>query len=272
MLKRVPLQTISELHKRTGIKQTEPASFTRFPYFEYFEKHNPRDIILMNSTLQVLVAMTYHNDYYSGCHVPFQFEFTSPMPLMKFVSLPTIQLFPSLFNELRVFTRDNLISGIWAKELAEGTIKAHEALRQEGKIDDCLATLFRTNTLPNPLNGDNLQNAKAYEFVSNNEQESLDAVEPYVFRNKFFMYLLSELSRNGNTIGASPLQGWSKDELESCKYFYDLKKICKRVFVYGWGEQWQSTGLLVSEPLDLLNSILNPAFFHAHVIGKGYSI
>ena len=204
MLKRVPLQTISELHKRTGIKQTEPASFTRFPYFEYFEKHNPRDIILMNSTLQFLVAMTYHNDYYSGCHVPFQFEFTSPMPLMKFVSLPTIQLFPSLFNELRVFTRDNLISGIWAKELAEGTIKAHEALRQEGKIDDCLATLFRTNTLPNPLNGDNLQNAKAYEFVSNNELESLDAVEPYVFRNKFFMYLLSELSRNGNTIGAFP--------------------------------------------------------------------
>lgn len=89
MLKRVPLQTISELY-RTGIKQTEPASFTRFPYFEYFEKHNPRDIILMNSTLQVLVAMTYHNDYYSGCHVPFQFEFTSPIPLMKFVSFPTI--------------------------------------------------------------------------------------------------------------------------------------------------------------------------------------
>ncbi|WP_242975916.1 hypothetical protein [Desulfosporosinus sp. FKB] len=78
MLKRVPLQTISELHRRTGIKQTEPAIFTRFPYFEYFEKHNPRDIILMNSTLQVLVAMTYHNEYYSGCHDPFQFEFTSP--------------------------------------------------------------------------------------------------------------------------------------------------------------------------------------------------
>jgi hypothetical protein len=47
MLKRVPLQTISELHRRIEIKQTEPAIFTRFPYFEYFEKHNPRDIILM---------------------------------------------------------------------------------------------------------------------------------------------------------------------------------------------------------------------------------
>ncbi len=81
MLKSIPMQTIAELH-RTGIKHTEPASFTRFPNFEYFEKFNPRDVLLSNSSLQVLVAMAYHNDYYSGCNVPVSIEFTTPMPPM----------------------------------------------------------------------------------------------------------------------------------------------------------------------------------------------
>ena len=82
----------------------------------------------------------------------------------------------------------------------------------------------------------------------------------YVFKNKFFMYLLSELSRNGNTVGGSPLQGWSKDELDSCKYLYELKKLFKRVFVYGWGGHWQSIGLLVSEPLDFTSLLLGSPF------------
>lgn len=211
--------------------------------------------------------MAYHNDYYSGCHVPVSIEFTTPMPLIEFMSLPTIQLFPNIFKNLRVFTRDNLISGIWAAELTEGTIKAYETLTEEGKIDNCLTTLFRTNNDPIPLNGGNHDNVGIYEFELNSEQEKLDVREPYVFKNKFFMYLLSELSRNGNTVGGSPLQGWSKDELDSCEYFYELKKIFKRVLVYGWGKQWQSTGFLVSEPLDFTNLLLGSALSH----GKGYS-
>ena len=110
MLKSIPVQTISELF-RIGMKRTEPANFTRLPYFEYYEKFNPCDVILFNSSLQVLVAMAYHNDYYSGCHVPVSIEFFTPMPVIEFLSSPTIQLFPSVFKKLRVFTRDNLISG-----------------------------------------------------------------------------------------------------------------------------------------------------------------
>lgn len=84
------------------------------------------------------------------------------------------------------------------------------------------------------------------------------------------MYLLSELSRNGDTAGGSILQGWSQEELDSCEYFYELKKIFKRVIVYGWGEQWQSIGLMVSEPLDITNLLLGSALPHGHVTGVGY--
>ncbi|WP_088224704.1 hypothetical protein [Desulfosporosinus sp. FKB] len=249
MLKSVPIQTISEL-LRTGVKSTEPANFTRFPYFEYFEKFNPCDVILSNSYLQVLVAMSFHNDYYSVSHVPFQMEFITPMSIIEFVSLPTIQLFPSIFKNLRIFTRDKLITGIWAKELTDGTVKAYRSLTEEGKIDNCLTTLFRTNTAPSPLYGeDNHDKVSIYEFELNSEQETIDISEPNVFRNKYFMYLLSELSRNSNTVGGSSLQGWSKDELDSCKYFCELKKLFKRVLVVGRGKQWQSEHLFVSEPL-----------------------
>ena len=270
MLKSIPIQTIVELH-RTGIRHTEPASFTRLPYFEYFEKINPRDVILSNSRLQVLVAMAYHNDYYSGCNVPVSIEFTTPMPPIEFMSLPTIQLFPSIFKKLRVFTRDNLISGIWSAELTEGTIKAYGTLTEESKIDNCLTTLFRTNSAPIPLNQDNHNNV-VYEFELNSEQGKLDEREPYVFRNKFFMYLLSELSRNGNTVGVSTLQGWTIDELDSCEYLYELKKIFKRVFVAGCGEPWKSTHLFVSEPVDFTNLLMGSPLLHGHVIGEGYSL
>lgn len=269
MLKSIPIQTIAEL-LRTGIKHTEPASFTRFPHFEYFEKINPRDVILSNSSLQVLVAMAYHNDYYSGCNVPVSIEFTTPMPIIDFVSLPTIQLFPSIFKKLRVFTRDNLISGIWSAELTEGTIKAYRTLTEEGKIDNCLTTLFRTNSDPIPSSQDNHNNV-AYEFEFNSEQGKLNVSEPYVFRNKFFMYLLSELSRNGNTVGGSTLQGWSLDELDSCQYFYELKKIFKRVFVAGCSKPWQSTHIFVTEPVDFTDLLLGSPLHHGQVIGEGYS-
>ena len=270
MLKSIPVQTVSELF-RIGMKRTEPASFTRFPYFEYYEKINPYYVIQTNSSLQVLVAMAYHNDYYSGCHVPVTIGFTTPKPVIEFVSLPTIQLFPSIFKKLRVLTRDNLISGIWATELTEETIKAYETLTEEGKIDNCLTTLFRTDNVPNPLNGYNHDNV-VYEFEFNVEQENLDVREPYVFRNKLFMYLLSELSRNGNTVGGSTLQGWSKDELDSCEHFYELKKIFKRVLVVGWGKPWQSTHFFVSEPMDFTNVLLGSAFLsRGHAIGEGYS-
>ncbi|SPF55313.1 conserved hypothetical protein [Candidatus Desulfosporosinus infrequens] len=270
MLKSIPIQIISELHK-TGIKHTEPASFTRFPCFEYFEKINPRDVILSNSSLQVLVAMAYHNDYYSGCHVPVSMQFTTPMPPIEFVSLPTIQLFPNIFKIVRVFTRDNLISGIWTKELTKETIKAYETLTEESNIDNCLTTLFRTNNARIQLYEDTYENADVYEFEWNSEQDKLDVKEPSVFKNKFFMYLLSELSRNGNTVGGSPLQGWSKDELDSCEYFYELKKIFKRVFVAGRGEPWKSTHLFVSEPVDFTNLLIGSPLSHGHVIGYGYS-
>lgn len=269
ILKSIPIQTISELH-RIGIKNSEPASFTRFPYFEYFEKIKPRDVLLSNSSLQVLVAMTYHNDYYSGCNVPVSIEFTNSMPPIEFVSSPTIQLFPSIFKKLRVFTRDNLISGIWAAELLEETVKAYGTLTEEGKIDNCLTTLFRTNSAPIPLNQDDHNNV-IYELESNSEQRNLKGREPYVFKNKFFMYLLSELSRNGNTVGGSTLQGWSLDELDSCEYLYELKRIFKGVFVVGCGKHWKSTHLFVSEPIDFTNLLLGSLLSHGHVIGEGYS-
>lgn len=268
MLKSIPVQTISEI-LIIGMKHTEPASFTRLPYFEYYEKFNPRDVILSNSSLQVLVAMTYHNDYYSGCNVPVSINIT-PMPAIEFVSLPTIQLFPSIFKKLRVFTKDNQISGIWAAELTEEAIKAYETLTEDGKIDNCLTTLFNTSNSPVPLNGDNHEDVGVFEFELNSEQGKLDVREHYVFRNKLFMYLLSELSRNGNTVGGSTLQGWSKDELDSCEYFYELKKIFKRVLVVGWGKPWQSTHFFVSEPMDFTNLLLGSALSH-QVIGKGYS-
>ncbi|MDR3587227.1 MAG: hypothetical protein P4L59_18220 [Desulfosporosinus sp.] len=99
----------------------------------------------------------------------------------------------------------------------------------------------------------------------------MDVREPYVFRNRFFMYLLSELSRNGNTVGGSTLQGWSLDELDSSEYFYELKKIFKRVFVAGCGKPWQSTHLFVSEPVDFTSLLLGSTLPHEHVIGAGYS-
>lgn len=270
MLKKIPVQKISELH-RTGTKSTEPASFTRFPYFEYFEKLNPYDVILNNSILQVLVAMSYHNDYYSGSHVPVTLEFSMPIPLIEFVSLPTIQLFPSIFKILRVFTRDNLISGIWAKELTEETKKAYESLTEEGKIDNCLTTLFRSSNASIQLNEDNHNSVEAYEFEFNSKQENLDVRESHGFKNKFFMYLLSVLSRSSNTVGGLTLQGWSLDELDTCEYFYELKKIFKGVFVAGCGKPWQSTHLFVSEPMDFVNHLLGSAMSHGHVIGEGYS-
>jgi len=105
------------------------------------------------------------------------------------------------------------------------------------------------------INGENHNNA-VYEIVLNSVQEELEVSKPYIFENKFFMYLLSELSRSGNTVGGSTMQGWSLDELDSCEYLYELKKIFKRVFVVGWGKPFQSTYLFVSEPMDFTNLLL----------------
>lgn len=162
MLKSIPVKTIGEL-VRTGKKRIELGSFARLTFFDSCEKFDPQNVILSNSSLQVLVAMTYHNDFYNGHHhSPVSIEFVTPIPVVEFVSLPTIQLFPSVFKNVKIYTKNNQISGIWACQLTEETIEAYKILNQEGKIDKCLITLLRTNKTPIPLINEERDRVSAY--------------------------------------------------------------------------------------------------------------
>lgn len=220
-------------------------NFQRASFFKYIEKSDCREILMSNNLLQVLTGIVYNN---AVENMPITLYFKEGMNFTEFINTPTIRLFPSIFKNVRTFTYDNKLVGIWARTLREEAKLTYEKLYKEDKIDNNLKGIFRINSILPTLNG---KSSTAFEILAD---EHLDKIEDFI-NNKLVMYLLWECDRNNWGFGV-PLSGWKLEEIESSMAFAKLKKFFNRVFVIGCGEIWHSTHLIVKDPkIDDINRL-----------------
>lgn len=212
-------------------------NFQRASFFKYIEKSDCREVLMTNNLLQVLTGIVYNNGIEN---MPITLYFEKEMNFTEFINMPTIRLFPSIFKNIRTFTYNNKLVGIWASILLEEAKLAYEQLYREDKIDNSLKSIFRINNVLPILNQ---KPSIAFEIISD---ERLDKIDDFI-NNKLVMYLLWECDRNKWGFGV-PLSGWKLEEIERSSDFLKLKKFFNRVFVIGCGEIWHSTHLIVKGP------------------------
>ncbi len=199
------------------------------------------DAIKQDSNIQVLVAFMYHSS--NPKEEPITISVSPGITSIEILNHPMVQLLPYVFNDVRVVVNGNEIINIWVKNLLDEAIEAFKFLQDKESIDLCIKTLLRKDDRDSyiPIN-------QAYKLTSSNNFSYNDIIN-LVLKNKLFMFLITQCIRNGNYYGIG-LSGWKKEEIENERYFYDLASIFKNVYILGSGKTWESTNLIMFQPLD----------------------
>lgn len=244
MLDIISIENFVELYPKNEVSQDKIPELLHMPYLDYFEKVNTDSIILSNGILQVLIGISYYNRLFP--EAPITLNFRERVSIAEFISMPTIQLFTSVFKFVRPIGVDNLVYGIWAKELLPNVVESYKRLVEENKTDICMRTLFRDFDESFEISG--TEKTVVYELISD-ECKTPKNVTSDIVTNKIFTYLISESFRNKGMVGI-PLFGWTLQEIENCEYIHELKKIFRRVFLLGSGNEWKSTNLFVFNQIE----------------------
>jgi hypothetical protein len=214
--------------------------FVRYTHLYPFKQHSPYEIINLNNTIQVVVAILMSQD---NPEFPVKISLPANLSKIEILSLSTLQMLPSIFKDCRFIQSDKNIIAVQVKGLKEEAIESFLKLKKQNKIDQCLITLLRNNEQREM----GISTVKAFEILDNEKEIIISDNINQLLSNKFFMYLIIESIRCGGIFGL-PFPGWKKNEIEKQGYFKELTKVFNKVFILGLGEDWESTHLIVAEP------------------------
>lgn len=238
MLKKIDLENLNEIFRENSGNDNSSYEFTRAPFLKEIYRVDCAEIIKTNNLMQIFTGIAYHNDFQQ---IPLTLDFKFGISFSEFINMPTVRLLTSIFENVRVLTKDKMFFGVWVKTLTEEAKSAYRKLLNEDKIDDSLKSIFRIDVKSNICV--NPQMVKAFELV---DEENLENTWD-IINDKLILYLLSECNKNNGYFGI-PLSSWEMDGVEKCSSFLKLKKAFNRVFLIGEGQVWKSTHLVVAEP------------------------
>ena len=238
MLEKIDLESLSKICGTNGSNDNSPYEMTHAPFLKDICRVDCNEILKTNNLIQVLTGIAYHNDFQQ---LPIKLDFKVGMSLIDFINIPTVRLLPSIFENIRLLTKDKMFFGIWAKKLSQEAKLTYKELINEDKIDESLKLIFRINS--NMDSCINSQMMTAFELIA--EENTEDTCD--IINDKLILYLLSECNKNDGYCGI-PLSGWGVDEVEKCGAYLKLKRSFNRVFLVGIGQVWQSTHLVVVQP------------------------
>ena len=171
--------------------------------------------------------------------------------LSNALGISTVQALLGICKEVRFIVNGNDIWGLHIKGLTNEAVNEYLKLIEQGKIDECIKTIFREYHEPCNMQYGNMS---IYEFEQSNSILDIETMEDLSI-NQFFIYLIIECMRYGGAFGI-PILGWSLEEIGNCTYFNEMTKIFKRVCFIGCGDTWTSTHLIVSELREGIDKLL----------------
>lgn len=238
MLKKVEIHDIPKPIK--NLSEYKMINFNK--YLSSFNKFSITNSLTFENTIQVIVALLFS---FNNSEQPITIKLSKEITNIEILNIQFIQMIPNFFKEYRFILEGNQIVEVFIKGLLDETKNTFEILKKNKKIDPCL------NKLLNQNKGDNIppHHLTAYEIVNSDFTITTDKIW-LVLNNKFFMFLLNQAVLNKGFY-AIPFYAWNINEIEKEEYFKDLKKLFKRVFFIGFGNnEWKSTYLVVSEPFN----------------------
>ncbi len=203
-------------------------------------------VIYSNIEIQFLTAALYsYNDS------SMRFEYTPPAGLshMECLALPTVQVLPSIFSDITVLTDNEKIYQFYVKGLLDKAEVAYALLRKAQTVDMSIWSCFKGNNSPELVYP--AIAPTTYELVRESQYIDFASLRKDILSNGFFSFLLTQCIRN-HMLYIVPLKGWQLDEIENSKYLNILPQIFQKVWFCGFGDDWRSDSLIVSQPLNTI--------------------
>ena len=201
---------------------------------------NFENFLSTNTIAQVIFGFFYHT--YGE---PNRAELTIPSGLSQFevMSMTTIRTLASACRDVRMLLGDQKRPvSIYFNEPSEEAMRCFCNLRENRKIDPTVNIILRRNSswdMP-----DN-RSCRVFELVNTTKCEMNIF---YISLNNYFInFLLNETIKNKGAYGF-PLCGWKQQEIEETIQFDYLCAVFERVQFVGYGQDWLSTNLIVTNP------------------------
>ncbi|MHB8073281.1 hypothetical protein [Desulfosporosinus fructosivorans] len=193
-----------------------------------------------NTIAQVIFGFFYHT--YEKHN---RAELTIPSGLSQFevMSMTTIRILSSVCRDVRMLLGDQKQPvSIYFKEPSEEAMRCFCNLKENRKIDSAVDIILRRNS-----SWDMPDNSccRFFELVSTPKCEM--NIFDISLNNYFVNFLLNETIKNKGSYGF-PLCGWQQGEIEETIQFDHLCAVFERVQFVGYGQDWFSTNLIVTNP------------------------
>ncbi|WP_407311791.1 hypothetical protein [Desulfosporosinus sp. SB140] len=215
---------------------TDIASFIGLDYssidFENF--------LSINSIAQVIFGFFYHT---YGKHQRAELTIPSGLSQFEVISLTTIRTLASACRDVRMLLGDQKQPvAIYFNEPSEDAMNCFCNLKKNRKIDPTVDIILRRNSswdIPEH------RDYRVFELV-NTTQHVIDIYD-ILLNNYFINFLLNETIKNRGAYGF-PLCGWQQREIEETIQFDFLCAVFEGVQFVGYGQDWFSTHLIVTNP------------------------
>lgn len=215
---------------------TDIASFIAWDY----SKVDFENFLSVNSIAQVIFGFFYHT-----CGKHQRAELTVPSGLSQFevISTTTIRTLASACGEVRMLLGDKKQPvSVYFNEPLEDAMRCFCNLKANNKIDPTVDIILRSNPLGNMPDQ---RCCRVFELVNTTKRE-MDIYD-IALNNNFINFLLNETIKNRGTY-SFPIFGWRQPEIEETIQFDYLCEVFERVQFVGYGQDWLSTHIIVTNP------------------------
>ncbi|MBC7766257.1 MAG: hypothetical protein H7Y41_07200 [Hyphomonadaceae bacterium] len=208
-------------------------------YLFDFVKIDALDALIAFEELQILLGMMEQQEQ---IEIPIIIFLPNQSNLIETLTSPFVQASYSIFEDIRLNIKDDIIVNLYLRKPSIASKKAFELLVQQNKLNPFTKTMFKKN-----VHVYNTDDCEAYAYIANvckNDDSSVNKLLSLKYLNFFYLQCV----RNGGMYGM-PLVGWGLKDLEQCAFIAHLKEYFHKVIFVGAGKEWVSTHLILSEPI-----------------------